>query len=251
VIARAFAAVLFDLDDTLHDDTSAYRAAARRVANEVARQRRLDASALYEGYVRAAEGFWEDLTHEHLAVPLRGVRRRMWAEALEACGVHDDALAQGAADAYNAYRPAGLHVFPEVMPLLDGLHAAGCKTALITNGFAETHREKIALLGLQSAFDAVVLADEVGMVKPDPRIFRHACALIGVAPDAAVMVGDRYERDIRGAAEAGLATIWLNRRAESVPQGAPAPDATVETFADVCAALGPTLRCNARIEDAV
>jgi FMN phosphatase YigB (HAD superfamily) len=47
------------------------------------------------------------------------------------------------------------------------------------------------------------------------------------------MVGDRYERDIRGAAEAGLFTIWLNVRDENLPPGAAPPDATCSSIADV------------------
>jgi len=47
------------------------------------------------------------------------------------------------------------------------------------------------------------------------------------------MVGDRYDRDIRGALEAGLFTVWLNVRAEELPPGATPPDATVSSIADV------------------
>ncbi len=70
------------------------------------------------------------------------------------------------------------------------------------------------------------------MVKPDPLLFSHACRTLGGAPAHAAMVGDRYDRDIRGALEAGLFTIWLNVRAEELPPGAPPPDATCGTIAD-------------------
>ncbi len=48
------------------------------------------------------------------------------------------------------------------------------------------------------------------MVKPDPLLFAHACRTLGGAPAHGAMVGDRYDRDIRGALDAGLYTIWLN-----------------------------------------
>jgi FMN phosphatase YigB (HAD superfamily) len=51
------------------------------------------------------------------------------------------------------------------------------------------------------------------------------------------MVGDRYERDIRGAHEVGLYTVWLNVRDEIVPAGGPLPDAIVTRIGDVEAAL--------------
>jgi FMN phosphatase YigB (HAD superfamily) len=46
------------------------------------------------------------------------------------------------------------------------------------------------------------------------------------------MVGDRYDRDIRGALEAGLYAIWLNVRDESLPLGAKPPDATCSSIAE-------------------
>ena len=51
------------------------------------------------------------------------------------------------------------------------------------------------------------------------------------------MVGDRYDRDIRGALEAGLFTVWLNVRAEELPPGAAPPDATCSSIADVARIL--------------
>ena len=111
---------------------------------------------------------------------------------------------------------------------------AAKRLGLVTNGFSETHREKIALLQLGEFFDAIFIADEVGMLKPDPLLFAHACARLARHARGAAMVGDRYERDIRGAAEAGLFTVWLNVRGDPLPPGAnPLPDATCASVADV------------------
>ena len=63
-------------------------------------------------------------------------------------------------------------------------------------------------------------------------LFAHACRTLGGAPAHSAMVGDRYDRDIRGALEAGLFTIWLNVRAEELPAGAPPPDATCSSIAE-------------------
>jgi putative hydrolase of the HAD superfamily len=241
VIDRRYEAVLFDLDDTLHDDTAAYRAAARRVAETLAAERGIDAHALRDAYVREAEDFWARLDVTQLQTSLAGLRAQMWGRALADVGIHEPLLAQRAAVDYNRFRAEELALFPEALPLLRALRAAGCKTALITNGFSETHREKIVLLRLEDAFDAVLIADEVGMVKPDPNIFLHACELVGAAPAASLMVGDRYERDIRGAQNAGLATLWVNPRGERLPAGEPAPDATVATFEEAAALLARSL----------
>ncbi len=230
-------AVLFDLDDTLHDDTAAYRRAAERVALEMSAERGADADRLLQAYVEQAESFWINLVPEQLGTPLVGLRATMWAGALRAVGIDDPGLAARCAADYNRYRRDHLRLWPGALDLLVSLRARGCRLALVTNGFAETHREKIALLELEDAFDEIFIADEVGMIKPDPNLFRLACERLGAQPAAAAMVGDRYDRDVRGAQAAGLYTVWLNVRGETIPDGAPPPDAVVARIDQVEGAL--------------
>ena len=232
--------VLFDLDDTLHDDTLAYQSAADEVAREVAAEHNVDALLLKRAYIAQAEGFWTQLSAQALSQKLGPVRETLWGNALREVGLDDRDVAVRAAKNYNAYRAKYLRMFPGAVELLRGLKARGAKLGLLTNGFAETHREKIALLQIGEYFDAIFIADEVGMLKPDPLLFAHACTKLQSSPSHSAMVGDRYERDIRGAREAGLYTIWMNVHGARLPAGAPPPDVTVETVAGVAAALGVT-----------
>jgi HAD superfamily hydrolase (TIGR01549 family) len=223
---RRIDVVLFDLDDTLHDDTNAYQSAAEEVAREIASERGIDALALKAAYVRAAEGFWQRLNPEALDVRLSAVRHELWQEALGSVGVTEDSIVRRSAERYHDYRRRRYVPFPGAAELLQDLKGRGKRLGLVTNGFSETHREKIALLQLGPYFDATFIADEIGMVKPDPLLFAHACLKLGGTPSAGAMVGDRYDRDIRGAATAGLFTVWVNVRNEPAPPGAPPPDAT-------------------------
>jgi len=226
--------VLFDLDDTLHDDTYAYQSAAEEVAREVAAEHGVDALALKAAYVAEAEGFWHRLSPADLKIKLAGLRATMWQTALESVGMGGDPeLAQRSAERYNAYRMKYFTLFPGAVDLLRSLRERGTKLGIVTNGLSETHREKIALLQIGDYFDAIFLSDEVGMVKPDPLLFAHACRTLGGAPAHGAMVGDRYDRDIRGAIEAGLYTIWLNIRDEKLPPGVTPPDATCSSIAEV------------------
>ncbi|MDP9111151.1 MAG: HAD family hydrolase [Candidatus Eremiobacteraeota bacterium] len=237
-MARRIDVVLFDLDDTLHDDTAAYQNAAEEVAREVAAEHGIDALALKEAYIAEAEGFWQRLSPEALAVKLAGVREQMWGAALHGVGIDDAFLAQRSADNYHAYRKKHFALFPGALDALRTIHRSGKRLGLLTNGFSETHREKIALLQIGELFDAIFIADEVGMLKPDPLLFAHACSTMGVAPMHGAMVGDRYDRDIRGALDAGLFTVWLNVREESLPAGVPPPHVTCASIVEVPAALG-------------
>lgn len=229
---RTLDVVLFDLDDTLHDDTYAYSNAAEEVAREVAAEHGIDALALKAAYIAESEGFWHRLSPLDLNVKLASLRASMWQTALESVGVDDSDVAQRSAERYSAYRAKYFTLFPGATDVLRSLRERGMKLGIVTNGLSETHREKIALLQISEYFDAIFLSDEVGMVKPDPLLFAHACRTLGGAPAHAAMVGDRYDRDIRGAIEAGLYTIWLNIRNEELPPGAAPPDATCSSIAD-------------------
>lgn len=236
-MSRHIDVVLFDLDDTLHDDTAAFESAAEEVAREVAAEHGVDALALKDAYVSEAHGFWHRLTPEQLKVRLSSVREQLWQLALARVGVDEIGLAQRSAGRYNEYRKKYFNVFPGAIALLRELKARGMKLGILTNGFSETHREKIALLQLGEYFDAVFIADEVGMLKPDPLLFAHACTAMGSSPSRAAMVGDRYNRDISGALEAGMVAIWLKVREEEIPPGAPQPTATVTSLSEILPAL--------------
>jgi putative hydrolase of the HAD superfamily len=234
---RNLEVVLFDLDDTLHDDTRAFHGAAEEVAREVAAEHGVDALALKDAYIAQATGFWHRLTAEQLKVRLLNVREQLWHAALKDVGISDAGLAARSARDYNEYRKRYFSPFPGTLDVLRTLRDRGLRLGILTNGFSETHREKIALLQLGEYFDAIFIADEVGMLKPDPLLFAHACTSMHSSPSRAAMVGDRYDRDIRGARDAGLYTVWLNIRNEAVPTGAPIPDATCASIVEVPAAL--------------
>jgi len=234
---RELEIVLFDLDDTLHDDTRAFHGAAEEVAREVAAEHGVDALALKDAYIAQASGFWHRLTADQLQTRLGSVREALWSAALEDVGIADQDLAARSASNYNEYRKRYFSPFPGALDALRTLRERGLRLGILTNGFSETHREKIALLRLGEYFDAIFIADEVGMLKPDPLLFAHACTSMGSSPRRAAMVGDRYDRDIRGAREAGLYTVWLNVRGETLPAGARAPDRICASITDVPGAL--------------
>jgi HAD superfamily hydrolase (TIGR01549 family) len=230
---RTVDTVLFDLDDTLHDDSRAYRAAARLAANDVARSHGIASDVLATAYDREVARFWGNLTAEHLSIGIDDSRTQMWYDALLAAGIDDRALAKTTAASYSRYRSEVLELAPGALALVTTLRERGCKIGIVTNGFAATHHEKIARLGLTERVDAVFLADEMGMVKPDPGVFQHAMARLGSTPERTAMVGDRYDRDISGALTLGLFTVLIVVRPGPIPAGAPPPDATVNAIADV------------------
>jgi putative hydrolase of the HAD superfamily len=86
----------------------------------------------------------------------------------------------------------------------------------VTNGAPDLQREKLEGVGLVPYFTIITISGEVGIGKPDPRIFAHTLTRLDVPPTEAVMVGNDLTRDIRGARQAGIPGIWVNRTGTAV-----------------------------------
>ena len=101
-------------------------------------------------------------------------------------------------------------LYPEVEAVLRGLRARGCKLAVVSN-FDSRLPGILSALGIAERFDTIVYSTAVGSAKPDAGIFRHALAVLGVAAERAVHVGDSLDADYRGASGAGLAGLLIKR----------------------------------------
>jgi putative hydrolase of the HAD superfamily len=102
--------------------------------------------------------------------------------------------------------------------LLAEVRARGIRVVAVTNNVLAEQEDKLGHLGLRDRFDALVVSETVGVTKPDPRIFAIALEAAGCAPADAVMLGDSWVNDVRGALDAGIGAAWLNRRGIPVPE---------------------------------
>ena len=184
-------ALIFDLDDTLYD-LSRHRAQHLRRAWS----RWLD-----EGEPAQAD-----------AVIASAVRERIFFTDMDAflhrAGVADAARRAALVDASRATWFADLHLDAGVAEVLDTL-AATYRLGLITNGPSWTQRAKIAQLQLARWFPHIIVSGEFGCDKPDARIFAHMLDALSVDADAALMIGDNPDADIRGAHGVGMRAVWI------------------------------------------
>ena len=140
--------------------------------------------------------------------------------------------------AFHAVRPQQLTPFPGVPAALRELRSL-VPVAVVTDGAVAGQRAKLSALGLDDAFDAVVLGDGWGRAfrKPHPRPFRTALALLGVEAADAVMIGDRPDKDIAGAARVGVRGIRVRTGEYRSRPDHPGTWLSVRTFADAVLAL--------------
>ena len=147
---------------------------------------------------------------------------------------------------YREQYEAAWQAVPGAIALVTALKRAGVAFVVVTNNVTSEQQLKLDRCGLRPYVDALITSEDVGVTKPDVRIFEVALAAAGVSPAEAVMLGDSWSTDVAGARAAGVRAVWLNRA------GAVAPDSTagarvseihsLEPLADVWSVLVGTER---------
>lgn len=152
---------------------------------------------------------------------------------LEELGVGDPTVLDAMAAWRRAYNPpVGLWntAQPHAEKALRQVRAAGLSAAVISNSNGSV-RMILDSLGLGAYLDFVLDSSEVGVEKPDPRIFRLALERAGLGPGQAIYVGDLYSVDVLGARGAGLGALLLDPGACWGPRDCPtAPDVLTAVY---------------------
>ncbi|MEM7095962.1 MAG: HAD family hydrolase [Actinomycetota bacterium] len=97
---------------------------------------------------------------------------------------------------------------------LEQLRVDGHALVILSNGSSEQQHRKIDGLGFRELVDAVIVSGDLGIKKPDPRIFEAAARAVGSAVEGAWMVGDAMLHDVVGGARCGMRTAWVRRGRE-------------------------------------
>jgi len=110
-------------------------------------------------------------------------------------------------------------LLPGARELLDFLQGKA-RLAIITNGFTAMQQARLEHCGVADLFDPLVISEQIGVAKPDPKIFQHTFTQLG-EPDKRriLMVGDNPHSDVLGAQNAGINSCWLNPGATPPPAG--------------------------------
>lgn len=206
--------VFFDLDGTLADRQSALSDALTRLC----RSRALSPDA--EQWLRTT------LTDRATVGDFARLRETFGLQA-------------SAADLWQEYvdlMAAAVTCRLEVLEGLARLRAAAWTIGVITNGASDIQRAKLAGTGLASLVDGVAASGDLGIRKPDRRLFDLGAARCGVSlADGGWMVGDNPAGDVGGGHQVGLRTIWL--RGRPWPDGLPAAHHVVDDVTDAITIL--------------
>ncbi|MFE3072732.1 HAD family hydrolase [Streptomyces sp. NPDC059247] len=201
-------AVLWDVDDTIFDYAR---------ADHAGMDAHLTAEGLVDGFdsVDRALGRWRELTTLHWrrfeagGIDFEDQRRDRVRDFLAA----PELTAAEADDWFGRYLvhyEAAWELFPDTVPVLD-LLADDYRHGILSNSSLRNQDRKLRVLGVRDRFEALLCAAELGVAKPAPEAFHAACEALDLCPGEVAYVGDQPDIDARGAVEAGLVGIWLDR----------------------------------------
>ena len=172
----------------------------------------------WEGFLRANEECWNELWPDapRLVGAIPAFADRVHEMALRRFGFRGPVATLVRCFREEATSPRWHAPFPETETTLTRLRSARVPLHVIS-GHVDYLPVIIANLGWSDLFETVTFTQEVGVQKPDPRVFRFALDRAGRDPADSIYVGDSWDADYVGARNVGMLAVWLNRT------GAPAP----------------------------
>ena len=215
------AAIFFDLDDTILDDSANadehWRTAVDTHTRDLAG---LNLDAVLDTVQAVRRWYWSDPERAQVGrADLRAASTGIVAEALARLGSAEPDLARRIAHLYRDMREQDRALFPGALEALERVRSLGIKMALLTNGDAIGQRAKITQFDLARHFDYICVEGEFGCGKPDERVYRGALTDLRAEPATTWMVGDNLEWDVAAPMRLGLTGIWLDRFATGLPEG--------------------------------
>jgi putative hydrolase of the HAD superfamily len=239
----SISAVLFDFGHTLVDfrrTQEALHAAYQQIRDRIEAVAYMEVPEILDLVERVAGGVEQLVSQSYEERRMEELdQAALFREAFGAIGfdLPDDVIEHVVALDHSAYSNS-ITVEPEVLQVLRDLSGQGLALGLVSNVSLrpDLMHADLERLELAPLLGAAVFSSEVGVRKPDPRIFRTALERLGVKPQGAVFVGDRLYDDASGAQAVGMRAVQTRQfRAEEDPDLH--PDAVIDHLRELPGAL--------------
>lgn len=186
--------ILFDLDNTLIDRQRVFRAMLK--------------DKIGEFHKDSSEAELNQIIDQIMKWDNRGNldRLKVFEKYVEA--YHPGESAECINDYWHKHSGEIVIVFDDAQQTLEYLKQK-YRLGIISNGNTESQRRKISRLPFLDLFEYTIVSGELGIHKPDPRIFLKACEEMQVKPEECIYIGDNFRCDIEGAKAAGILPIWV------------------------------------------
>jgi len=230
--------VLFDIDETLVDLRTAMGNTLREIsAKDLAHFTEEDWAAYQHLYTADPQGYYDRYLAGELSFTRQRLLRVAYAQEAHGLPAFDEEAEEAWNAAYDKTLPLHFKAFDDVVPVLDHLDALGIPYGAVSNNVHDYQRAKLDAAGLDR-IKILVGIDAVNAAKPDPAIFLEGVRLLGTDPARTLYVGDNPVVDGRGALEAGLQALWVERSGNEQLRAAHQDLPVSGTLAAVAAAVG-------------
>ena len=231
-------AVIFDLDGTLYDYDTLDKEAFGRVQDLVLEQLGVSEEQREVALRRARQA-----TKKNLGETATSHSRMLYFQkTLEYLDIRPLYLALEMYEVYWGVFLEKMALYPGVKKLLDALHDKYVRVAICTDLLAHIQHRKLKALKLTDDVDCLVTSEEAGAEKPSAKIFELCLEKLHLYPKEVCFVGDNFEKDVKGAAAAGMRAIWFNPKKATPPAGSEDIDfETVTSHEELYALLAPAL----------
>ena len=199
-------AVIFDVDGTLFDRDLAQKMAIEGIIGKFPHVFNVfEVEPVVAAFLESDRLSVADFEAGMPSDSLRDKRTRTFLQLL---GVKED-YANAITETYVRDYPKINSPIAGSVPLVKELRAR-FRLGVISNGLPDVQYRKLETIGLKGVFSCIVLSEEIGIRKPDPRIFRFAADSLQIQPPECLYVGDSYRDDVIGAKTAGMRACWYN-----------------------------------------
>ncbi len=223
-------ATFFDIDDTLYS-TSEFAARARRnsVDAMIRAGLRVPRYVLLRELGEVVSEFSSNFEHHFDKLLLR-------LPAASYAGVNPSVLVAAGVVAYHETKFRQLAPYDDVLPMLKALARTGMARGIITAGLQVKQAEKLLRLGIYPYLTprAIFISDQIGIGKPNVKLYLKACETLGLQPEECMYVGDSPVNDIDPANEIGMITVRSRRSAKYAGvEGKTAPRHEIRDFREL------------------
>lgn len=201
--------ILADADDTLFDFSRTERSAVERTFAGI--DAGMPQEDLIAEYHRINKKLWKEV--EEGTMDTKRLRSERFRRLFDELSLPYSAVEFG--EQYIRYLSEGTDLL-EGAEELCRKWSAQCPLVIVTNGIADVQRARIEHSAIRGYISGLIISEEIGTSKPDPRMFEAAFACVGHTEKmSAVMIGDSLSSDILGGMNFGIDTCWYN------PKGMP------------------------------
>ncbi len=199
-------AIIFDADDTIINHKECEKQALQYLFDKIGKKY----NNQYQDIFRPLDWqLWDDVTNKKNIVPIEKIPEYRFELFFKEINIEYDnykkanelfkeGFAKTSALTSNAYE------------VVKYLYDKGYKIYVITNGIVELQKPRIMNSAIASYISNIIISEQVGVSKPNCKIFNILLEKENLTSDEVIMVGDSLEKDVKGAQNANIKAIWYN-----------------------------------------